>query len=83
MSDCDMVGDRGRHTYILQNQGQLGFDQSFDKNLVQFGKSSVLGFGDCIEAENHNGSAKVILKDRNDTAVQKSISLKKSDKSFC
>ena len=52
-------------------QGQLGVDQAFDKGLVQFGKFYMPAFEVCMEAENHNEGASLMLKACNNTAVQK------------
>lgn len=52
-------------------QGQPSVDQSFDKRLVQFGKFYMPAFNVCMEAENHIEGAGLMLKDCNNTAVQK------------
>ena len=52
-------------------QGQLGVDQAFDKDLVQFGKFYMPAFDVCMEAKNHNEGASLTLKDCNNKAVQK------------
>jgi hypothetical protein len=52
-------------------QGQLGVDQAFNKDLVQFGRFYMPAFGVCMEAKNHNEGASLTLKDCNNKAVQK------------
>ena len=52
-------------------QGQLGVDQAFNKDLVQFGRFYMPAFGVCMEAKNHNEGASLILEDCNNQAVQK------------
>ena len=43
-------------------QGQLGVDQAFDKDLLQFGKFYMPVFDVCMEAENQNEGASLTLK---------------------
>ena len=52
-------------------QGQLGVDQAFNKDLVQFGRFYMPGFDVCMEAKNHNEGASLTLEDCNNKAVQK------------
>ncbi len=52
-------------------QGQLGVDQAFNKELVQFGKFYMPAFDVCMEAKNHNEGASLTLEDCNNKAVQK------------
>ena len=52
-------------------QGQLGVDQAFNKDLVQFGRFYMPAFGVCMEAKNHNEGASLTLKDCANKAVQK------------
>ncbi len=54
-------------------QGQLGVDQAFDKDLVQFGKFYMPAFDVCMEAEKHSEGASLTLKDCNNKAVQKFV----------
>ena len=51
-------------------QGQLGVDQTFDKDLVQFGKFYMPFFYVCMETKNHIEGASLTLKDCNKKAVQ-------------
>ena len=53
-------------------QGQLGVDQAFNKDLVQFGRFYMPAFGVCMEAKNHNEGASLTLKGCNNKAIQKS-----------
>ena len=52
-------------------QGQLGVDQAFDKNLIQFGKFYMPAFEVCMEAKSNKEGAILTLKECNNTAVQK------------
>ena len=52
-------------------QDQLGVDQAFDKDLVQFGKFYMPAFDICMEAEKHSVGASLTLKYCNNRAVQK------------
>ena len=52
-------------------QGQLGVDQAFDKNLIQFGKFYMPAFEVCVEAKSNKEGAILTLKECNNTAVQK------------
>ena len=52
-------------------QGKLGVDQAFDKSLIQFGTFYMPSFDVCMEAKSHNEGASLMLKDCNNTAVQK------------
>ena len=52
-------------------QGQLGVDQAFDKDLIQFGKFYMPTFDVCMEAKSLDEGAILTLKDCNNTAVQK------------
>ena len=59
---------QARTCYLYQSQ--LGVDQAFEKGLVQFGKLYMPAFDVCMEAENHNGGASLMLKSCNNTAAQ-------------
>ena len=52
-------------------QGQLGVDQAFDKDLVQFGKFYMPAFNVCMEAEKLSGGTSLTLKDCNNIDLQK------------
>ena len=52
-------------------QGQLGVDQAFDKDLIQFGKFYMPTFDVCMEAKSLDEGAILTLKDCNNTAFQK------------